>query len=229
MDNFNQQEEIDDIFKNGLEGFTPTPPPSNWKKITAELEGEQLDSFVKDNLLNIEATPNPEIWTNIKKELPLSLLLKNKLNWLSRIAAVLIIFMITLLVLDKKETPTNSNIAIIENQESEEIAAIEESVDFVFDIDESETTKELSASEELSMEDEKIVDDFWASVMNEDDDFAKVDEEVIEKSLEPILELPIENLEAALPKDNLVSKKQIETIPRNQIILPNGVIISEEK
>lgn len=227
MENINQ--DIDDIFKNGLEDFTPTPPASNWTKVAAGLEGEEIDSFVKTQLDNIESTPNPEIWTNIKKELPLSLLLRNKLNWLSRIAAVLIIFMVTVLVLDKKEIPTNSTVATIDNQETQDVAVTEESVDFVFDIDESEKTEELSASEELSMEDEKIVDDFWASVMDEDDDFAKVDEEVIEKSLEPLLELPIENLEAALPKNNLVSKKQLESIPKNEIILPNGIIISEDK
>ena len=215
MNNSNQH--IDDLFKNELDDIAPTPPNANWQKIATQLEGEELDAFVADNLNQIEITPQPEIWNNIKRKLPLSLLVRNQLNWLSGIAAALVIFMVAVLLLNPKPTITNNPIAKSERISIPvEIAPVEEEVDFVFAIEEDKKT--TSASEELSLEDEKTIDDFWSFVMDEEDDFV-VDEELIERSLEPILPLPVEDSEAYLP-EHLKSLEPVYDFKREPMFLP---------
>jgi len=211
-------EHIDDLFKNGLDGIAPTPPNSNWQKIANQLEGEELDAYVADNLNKIEVDPQPEIWNNIKKKLPLSLLVRNQLNWLSGIAAALVIFMVAVLLLNPKETiTTNTPIAQSEKTTTPlEITPLEEEVDFVFAIEEDKKT--TSASEELSLEDEKTIEDFWSFVMDDDEDFV-VDEALIEKSLEPILPLPVEDSEAYLP-ENLKSLEPVYEFSQEPMFLP---------
>lgn len=199
----------EDIFKKKLANLTPSPPNADWQKIASQLPGEELDTFIKNNLDEIEPTPNPKIWTNIKRKLPLSLLVRNQLNWLSGVAAVLIIFMIAILFFDKKEitnqvAPTDSKIASTNINDKEIVQ--KRTSDFVFTIN-SNHKKETSASEELSLEDEKTLEDFWSSMGENEDFMIDVDEDIIKESLKPLLQLPIENLEAALPNQNKTSKK----------------------
>jgi hypothetical protein len=219
----------EEIFKNKLANFTP-PPPNNWQKIASQLEGEELDAFAKNNLSEIEPTPNPKIWATIKRNLPLSLLVRNQLNKLSRIAAVLIIFMVAILFFDKKEN-TNSNAenpAIASTNITGKKLGQEKRSDFVFAIG-NDNKKETSASEELYLEDEKNLEDFWSSLEKEEDFISEVDEDIIEKSLQPLLKLPIENLEAALPHKNKISKRTISIFQKDPITLPSGEVLSDEK
>ncbi len=221
----------EDIFKKKLADFTPPPPTANWQKIASQLEGEELDAFVKNNLNNIEPTPNPKIWANIKQKLPLSLLVRNQLNWLSRIAAVLIIFMVAILFFNKKETTNTDNInSEIANNDIEAKTIVKEKTsDFVFTIG-NNNKKETSASEELSLDDEKTLEDFWSSINEEEDFIEDIDEDVIEKSLIPILQLPIENLEVALPrKKNKISKKTLSIFQQEQITDSSDDVLSDEK
>ena len=220
----------EDIFKDKLANFTPPPPNNNWQKTASQLEGKELDDFAKNNLSEIESSPNPKIWANIKRQLPLSLLVRNQLNWLSRIAAVLIIFMVAILFFDKKEN-INSNIessemasTIITNEKIEQ----DDKSDFVFAID-NDYKKETSASEELFLEDDKTLEFFWSSLEEEEDFISEVDQDIIEKSLQPLLKLPIENLEAALHSKNRISKKPISIFQHDPITLPNGDVLSVEK
>lgn len=218
----------EEIFKDKFANFTPPPSNNNWQKIASQLEGEELDAFAKNNLGEIEPTPNPKIWANIKRELPLSLLVRNQLNWLSRIAAVLIIFMVAILFFDKKENINNNlkNSEVASSNNTNERLGQEESTDFVFAIN-NDNRKEASASEELYLEDDKTLEDFWSSLEEEEDFISEVDQDIIEKSLQPLLKLPIENLEAALP--NKISKKPIFIFQQDPITLPNGDMLSDEK
>ncbi|HFC01290.1 MAG TPA: hypothetical protein ENJ53_10840 [Phaeodactylibacter sp.] len=194
------REDIDDFFREGLDDFMVSPPPANWDEISSQLEGQEIDAFAKNQLDKLEVTPPPHVWNHVKRELPLSLWIRSRLNQLSKIAAVLIIFMIVLLVVNKEKTPKTlavSNSPIIEPLEITLVPQV--SNDFVFAInDDGQDEKQTSASEELSLEDEKTIEDFWSLVMDDDEDLTGADEEVIEKSLAPILELPIENLKAAI-------------------------------
>ncbi len=216
MDNSNQH--IDDLFKNELRDIAPTPPNSNWHKIANQLEGEELDAFVAGNLNEIEVTPQPEIWNNIKRKLPLSLLVRNQLNWMTGVAAALVIFMVAVLLLNPKNTISNDP-SIVQSEKISnpiESAPVAEEVDFVFAIEEDK--KKPSASEELSLEDEKTIEDFWSFVMDDDEDLV-VDEELIEKSLEPILPLPVEDSEAYLPK-NLKLLEPVYEFTKEPMFLP---------
>jgi hypothetical protein len=219
----------EEIFKNKLANFTP-PPPNNWQKIASQLEGEELDAFAKNNLSEIEPTPNPKIWATIKRNLPLSLLVRNQLNKLSRIAAVLIIFMVAILFFDKKEN-TNSNAenpAIASTNITDEKIGQEKRSNFVLAIG-NDDKKETSASGELYLEDEKTLDFFWSSLEKEEDFTSEVDQYIIERSLQPLLKLPIENLEAALPHKNKISKRTISIFQQDPITLPSGDVLSDEK
>ncbi|MFK8005942.1 MAG: hypothetical protein AB8H03_06210 [Saprospiraceae bacterium] len=219
------------VFKDKLANFTPPPSNNNnWQKIASQLDGEELDAFAKNNLSEIEPTPNPKIWANIKRELPLSLLVRNQLNWLSRIAAVLIIFMVAILFFDKKENISieTKNSEIASTNTIDEKIIPEENSDFVFAIGNDEK-KETSASEELYLEDDKTLEDFWSSIDDDEDFISAVDQDIIEKSLQPLLKLPIENLEAALPNKNKISKKPISIFQQDPITLPGGDALSDEK
>ncbi len=220
----------EEIFKDKLANFTPPPPNNNWQKIASQLEGEELDDFAKNNLSEIEPTPNPKIWANIKRELPLSLLVRNQLNWLSRIAAVLIIFMVAILFFDKKENSNSEteNLEMASIDSPDEKIEQEESSDFVFAIG-IDDKKETSASEELYLEDDKTLEDFWSSLEEEEDFISAVDQDVIDKSLQPLLKLPIENLEAALPNKNKISKKTISIFEQDPITFSNDDVFSDEK
>lgn len=216
----------EDIFKNKFGNFTPPPPNSNWQQIASQLEGEELDAFIKKHLNDIEPTPNPQIWENIKRKLPLSLLVRNQLNWLSRIAAVLIIFMVAVLLINKKDNQNTSSKKAIEVTEVNTPSLVEnKNLDFVFAI-ENTNKREISASEELSLEDEITLENFWSVINDEQESFfAEVDEEIIKKSLQPILQLPIENLEAALPsnirniKPSNISSNNFNKSSREEILV----------
>ena len=168
----------EDFFKERFNDFTPPPPNTNRQKIASQLDGEDLDSFVKNNLSEIEPTPNPKIWANIKRSLPLSLLVRNQLNWLSGMAAILIIFMVAILFFNKKEIDST-------NFDDKKIVQ-EKNSDFVYAINYN-NKKQTSASEELSLDDEKTLENFWSSIDEEEDFIA--DEEVIKNSLKPLLQL----------------------------------------
>ena len=204
----------EDFFKERFNDFTPPPPNTNRQKIASQLDGEDLDSFVKNNLSEIEPTPNPKIWANIKRSLPLSLLVRNQLNWLSGMAAILIIFMVAILFFNKKEIDST-------NFDDKKIVQ-EKNSDFVYAINYN-NKKQTSASEELSLDDEKTLENFWSSIDEEEDFIA--DEEVIKNSLKPLLQLPIENLEAALPR----SKKPLSIFQQEQITFPSDDVQSDEE
>jgi len=103
-----------------------------------------------------------------------------------------------------------------------------ENLDFVFEIRNNDR-KETSASEELSLEDDKTLEDFWSSINEKEDFINDIDAEVIKSSLKPILQLPIENLEAALPRKIRYSKKPLSVFQQDPITLPNSEVRSSEK
>ena len=198
-----KQQQIDEIFKNELEGNTSSPSFENWENIASELEGDSIDGFVKNHLEEIQPNPHPKIWNGIKRKLPLSLLLRNQLNWLSRIAAVLVIFMVTVVVWNKGD-----NVMAVESKKmiAQEVVPMpdlvqpKEPVDFVFAINENANQNSISASEELFLEDDKTNEDLWTDLMDEEEDrMSDFNDDIIDKSLEEILELPFENIEAVIP------------------------------
>ena len=225
-----EKEKFDDSFKDVFGDFQAPPSKMNWNKISSQLEGETFDVAAKNKLSKLEVTPEPHIWENVRKKLPLSLFVRNQLDWLSAVAAALTIFMVVMLALDKNNTSTESIIvADSTTTDVEKIINEEPEQDFVYAIEETDTEpEEESISEVMSEEDEEAVADFWDDFLNEDEDIiANADEELVEESLKPIDQLPIENLEAALsipvkePQQILVGKSNqnvLETILQEKII-----------
>ena len=230
MNNSYKKEKFDDSFKKAFGNFQAAPPKMNWNKISNQLEGEKFDTAAKNKLHKLEVTPQPHVWENVRKKLPLSLFVRNQLNWLSAVAAALTIFMVVMLALDKNNTSTEPTILATSTPTSiETIIQEEPEQDFVYAIEEADTeTEEKSISEVMSEEDEEAVADFWENFLDEDEDLiANADDELVKESLKPINQLPIENLEAALvittnePKQIIVGKSNqnvLETILQEKII-----------
>ena len=228
--NKSEKEKFDDSFKDVFGDFQAAPSKMNWNKISSQLESEKFDIAAKTKLHKLEVTPEPHIWENVRKKLPLSLFVRNQLNWLSAVAAALTIFMLMMLALDKNNISTTS--PIVENTTPTKVEPVvqeEPAQDFVYALEESETEEEeKSLSEVMSEEDEQAVAAFWDTFLDEDEDIiANTDEKVMEESLKPIDELPIENLEAALsipaqePQQILVGKSNqnvLETILQENIM-----------
>ena len=224
-----EKEKFDDCFKDAFGDFQAAPPKMNWNKISNQLEGEKFDAAAKNKLHKLEVTPQPHIWENVRKKLPLSLFVRNQLDWLSAVAAALTIFMVIMLALDKNNASTESPV-VAESTPTPMEAIIQEepAQDFVYAIEESGTEeKEKSISEVMSEEDEAAVANFWDNFLDEDEDLlANADDKLVEESLKPIDQLPIENLEAALiipanePQQILVGKSSqnvLETILQEKI------------
>lgn len=89
----NGNQDIDNLFKDAFSNHAVPPPPRMWEKIEQDLPLTTTDKVFKKAFTNYEVEPKPEVWTRIRRELPLSLVLRNHLNWLSRVAAVLVIGM----------------------------------------------------------------------------------------------------------------------------------------
>jgi len=195
-----EQQQLDDFFKNRLEENSIPPSFDNWEKIVSHLEGEQFDHFVKNELQDIAPTPPPRVWNNIKSQIPLSLWLRNHLNWMSKIAAALIVFMVVVLVFDKKENKNiNEEASSIVKQEIDK-PLIEKDLfeDFTLAI-ENEIVENKTTPEEEFILDIEISDEDIFSLLEDEEDF-EIDEEVVENSLEPYTELPSETAEASIQK-----------------------------
>jgi len=190
MKNNNQPEKnkFDESFKDAFGGFEAVPSKMNWSKISSHLEEEKFDTAAKSKLHQLEVIPEPHIWENVRKKLPLSLFVRNQLNWLSAVAAALTVFMVVMLALDKNNIPTKQ---IVESESTtlpfEEMVTLEAEQDFVYNIDEPDTkAEEKSVSEVMSEEeeDEQAIANFWDDFSEEDEDLvAKVNDELVEESL----------------------------------------------
>ena len=196
-----KKENFDNCFKDAFGDFEAMPSKMNWSKISSQLGPEKFDATAKNKLHQLEVTPQPHIWENVRKKLPLSLFVRNQLNWLSAVAAALTIFMVVMIALDNNNTVSEQVVVSDDISEPlEEMITIEPEQDFVYAIDEPNTKiKKKSVAEAMSEEDEEAIANFWDDFLDEDEDLvAEVDDALVEESLEPIEQLPIENLEAAL-------------------------------
>jgi len=150
--NKSEKEKFDDSFKDVFGDFQAAPSKMNWNKISSQLEGEKFDAAAKNKLHKLEVTPEPHVWENVRKKLPLSLFVRNQLDWLSAVAAALTIFMVVMLALDKNNASTNTPVVAESTPLSSEVLIQEEpEQDFVYAIEESDSeTEEKSISEVMS-------------------------------------------------------------------------------
>lgn len=87
--------DIDNLFRNAFESHEVVPSSDLWGKIEQELPLTETDRLFKRTFTNYEVDPSPEVWLRIKRRLPLSLVLRKHLTRLSKVAAILVIGMLT--------------------------------------------------------------------------------------------------------------------------------------
>ncbi len=99
------QQNLDDLFKKAFEDHEVAPPTHLWDNIERELPPASDDQVFKRAFTNYEVEPSPEVWNNVSRRLPISLVLKRHLTMLSRVAAVLLVFMFGMMLMDQFNIP----------------------------------------------------------------------------------------------------------------------------
>lgn len=99
LDNF------DDLFKKAFEDHEVAPPTHLWDNIESELPPASDDLIFRRAFMNHEVEPSPKVWQNVSRRLPISLVLKRHLTMLSRVAAVLLVFMFGMMLFDQFSNP----------------------------------------------------------------------------------------------------------------------------
>jgi len=124
------QQNLDDLFKKAFEDHEVAPPTHLWDNIERELPPASDDQVFQRAFMNYEVEPPPEVWQNVSKRLPISLVLKRHLTMLSRVAAVLLVFMFGMMLFDQFSEPLsrgNNNIKAEVNDNSKDENLIEQS------------------------------------------------------------------------------------------------------
>ena len=187
---------LDDLFKDHFDNFTPPASKQVWNKIDEDLTQNNVDKVFKDKLGDLQRDPSPQVWTNVKKELPLSLYLRNTLNFLSKIAAVLLIAILSVLVTTHI---TDQNKAIVETPAIEkeieskpsEVITPKEETSFVFDLKDKKTKNTKAKTKDV----EEDITALLADVLEDDEDLMnEINEERMEALLQPLEQLPIEGI-----------------------------------
>jgi len=198
--------QFDNEFAKKFEGFAPTPKSNLWGKISDEMEMQDIDQYVKQELKSFETTPSEQVWNKVEKKIPLSLYLRNHLNQLSKIAAILVVGMLATIYFSQ---PQPSSVATVQQPNTKMMDGIISpfpETDFVFDLSE-EVIEEEIASTVLAEEDKiKEADDFLASLLEDEDEFTFVPSNAtLFEILEPAEQLPIENISAMIeePTENV--------------------------
>lgn len=197
----NENNNTDEFFKDSFESFQVTPPKRNWEGINDKLE-EKTDAIINDKFESYEVQPQPAVWENIKGQLPYNLRIRRHLNYISRIAAVLLIGMLFTMGYNvyqqQNQIAVNSAPVPVATPDVIEtpIPVVEEKNDFVFDpVSKKEKAKKL-------IDEKEDIDDLLQFILDDSDDIAaNIDSEVVEESLTPADELT-EGIALVTPEDD---------------------------
>jgi len=197
----NEQNPIDDLFKDHFNDFTPPTSNKVWNKIDEDLTKNSVDQVFKEKLGALERDPSPEVWARVKKDLPLSLYLRNSLNFLTKVAAILLIAVLSFVATDYYKqsqlvpAPTTPTAKV----EPKAVAPIEivmpdEAVSFVLEIEDDEKVSKKKAKK-VKTEIEENANTFLADLLADDDDLdSEMDEERMKALLQPLEQLPLEGV-----------------------------------
>ena len=228
----NNENQFDQFFADQFNNFEQKPNADLWEKMNEEMELEKIDHLVQRELANCEITPDEKIWMKVEPKLPLSLLVRNHLNALSKIAAILVVGMLVTMYFHGNKVQSNNT--IVENSSDtstdvENINELETLPEYVFEIQE-EVEEEVIASNVLSEKQENLIeaDDFLASLLDDEDEFLlQLNDDDIQEVLKPIEQLPIENISAMLGKEESAETLEEEVIDL-QIKIPLIVVEAGE-
>ena len=211
---------LDELFAQELKHLEVVPKKQNWEDIQDNLEHEHFDLAIKRKFQDFERSPSDKVWGEVETQIPLNLRLRNQLQWLSKIAAVLVLGMFAFYLF--VERPTQTTIVEITPEQvpfqvektSPILADKEEIESFVFDIPATKTKKKSSAkASNKTRKAAQEADDFLASILLDEDEFSdQVNERKMAEILLPIEQLPIESIAAMLVQTNKEDEKENTTI-----------------
>jgi len=226
----NNENQFDQFFADQFNNFEQQPNDYVWEKVKEEMELEKIDHLVKRELANCEVTPDEKIWMKVEPKIPLNLLLRNQLNALSKIAAILVVGMLATMYFHQKTEGPNTialDNALMNADDTKHVNDLENIPEYVFEISE-DTQEEEIASNVLSEKEESLIeaDDFLANLLDDEEEFVlQLENEKIQEVLKPIEQLPIENISAMLQKDEIKEPLE-EELTDLQIKIP--LIVVEE-
>ena len=98
--NLKENQNMDDLFRRAFDNHEVSPPSSLWDKIANEIPDSQADEIFKKALSDYEVEPSPQVWNYISRRLPINLRVRRHLTMLSRVAAVLLVGMFGMYLID---------------------------------------------------------------------------------------------------------------------------------
>lgn len=192
--------DIEKLFKDGLSDFQVPAPSMN-----KQTDSSELDEAMRSKLSEFELAPDQQNWDKIKRRIPLHLKMHRHLTLLSKIAAVLVVGLVTSLLVANYQ----SHQAEMANQEKEiqpTPVVIPIDADFVFDMQPDNSAADQKKAQEKS--DREL---FSEDVVNEYRNI-KPTLEVPELPTKPIKEVVAENNPLDAKVERTVSA---EGIPMN--------------
>ncbi len=218
----------ENLFKDALGDLEVNPSKKSWADISNQLDTD-ANAKIQHKFEHFEAQPKPEIWEGIKTQLPYNLRLRRQLNWISKIAAVLLIGMLFTVgsnMIKLNQQQKSAEVIVPTLTPNEDLAPsistpiIEEENDFVFDVNEK---KEIASK---LIEEEEEIKNLLDFILDDSDDIAAaIDEELIEESLQPADELT-EGIAFVTPEDDL--EVAVETEVDLTIKIPLVVVEESE-
>lgn len=214
----------EDLYKDALSDLEVNPSNKSWADISDQLDAD-VHGKIQQKFENFESQPKSEVWEGIKTQLPYNLRIRRQLNWMSKIAAVLLIGMLftvgsNMLKLNNQQeaaqtvSPTLTPAVIVETTALPTTSADES--DFVFDVNKK---KEVASK---LMEEEEDINSLLDFILDDSDDLA-FDEDVIEESLTPADEL--ENSIALVTPEDDTEQIAEETI---ELTIKIPLVVVEE-
>ena len=195
------------------------------------IEEANFDQLLKAHFERFEQNPSKDVWQKVEKELPLNLYIKTYLNWLSKVAAILVLGMFAVYLFVEIPAPndladqTTLNTPSLTELNSDYIAKEEEKEAFVFHIP-KQLKKEPSLTKVFSEEDNSLLekaDEILASILIDTNEFSEeINAEKMAEILLPIEQLPIENKAAVIEKKE--RHNQTAKTKKNSFIQPEEEI-----
>ncbi len=193
--------EIDGMFKDGLEDMDVSPNENLWDKIQDGLEDgnlEKIDQIFSESLEDVSEVPSDKVWMKVEKRLPLNLYIKRRLKSLSAIASVLVVAMVAVMFVMNQNSQKESNLAfdsVISPVKAEMERARIYAGSFE-PINEEETLVE-EVKLKTRATDNTIKKKIKSAKVKKEDafivDFENVDEEKVRQLLQPLQPLPMDS------------------------------------
>lgn len=210
---------------------------SNRNQENELMNDQDFDHFFKQALEHHQVQPAPEHWAKTKKwfmfrrliNIPKAHAFQIAASLLFILTATAIYFQLPAIEKSSLQAPvvTTQSFPIEKDTLVASLPIEESSSDFVLDITPDEDLEDEEVRAELI---EKELDDFLAFLLDDEDEFASsIDSAEISKYLEPVEQLPIDEMFAVIP---ILPKKEVITIlapEATQITLPHRFVKDESE